>query len=146
MAIMLCLLPATRLALDGAPQDKLADASALFNLMRNLGGAIAIALIDTIVEQRTEGHANKIIDLLKAGNADTARFVGLPLQYFHNRPEGPVDEFTRMLIEPLVKKAGVTQSFNEAWLMLAMLFALALFTIPFIRDRIAKRTSITDGL
>ncbi|HSZ11849.1 MAG TPA: DHA2 family efflux MFS transporter permease subunit [Rhizomicrobium sp.] len=146
MAIMLCLLPATRLALDGAPQDKLADASALFNLMRNLGGAIAIALVDTIVEQRTEGHVNKIVDLLKAGNAHTARFVGLPLQYFHNRAEGPVDAFTKMLIEPLVKKAGITQSFNEAWLMLAVLFALALFTIPFIRNAIAKRTSITDGL
>jgi MFS transporter, DHA2 family, multidrug resistance protein len=141
-AIMLCLLPATRLSLSSLPQEKLADASALFNLMRNLGGAIAIALADTILEQRTEGHVNTIIAQLKAGSAVTARFVGLPAQYFHNRPEGPIDEFTRMLIEPLVKKAGITQSFNEAWLLLAILFALALFALPFIRRSDEKRTRL----
>jgi DHA2 family multidrug resistance protein len=141
-AIMLCLLPATRLSLSSLPQEKLADASALFNLMRNLGGAIAIALADTILEQRTEGHVNTIIAQLKAGSAVTARFVGLPSQYFHNRAEGPIDEFTRMLIEPLVKKAGITQSFNEAWLLLAILFALALFALPFIRRSDEKRTRL----
>jgi hypothetical protein len=48
---------------------------------------------------------------------------------------GPVDEFTKLLIEPLVKKVGATQSFNEAWLMLAILFALALFALPFMHRR-----------
>ena len=52
-AMMFCLLPATRLALDGWPPEDIADASGLFNLMRNLGGAIGIALIDTILEERT---------------------------------------------------------------------------------------------
>ena len=135
IAIMLCLLPATRFALDGWPQSKLADASALFNLMRNLGGAIAIALADTILEQRSKGHADALVTRLQAGSPEAARLVGLPMQYFHNRPMGPVDEFTKLLIEPLVKKAGATQSFNEAWLMLAILFALALFALPFMRRR-----------
>ena len=42
VTMMLCLLPATRLALDGWPENEIADASGLFNLMRNLGGAIGI--------------------------------------------------------------------------------------------------------
>jgi MFS transporter, DHA2 family, multidrug resistance protein len=49
VAIMFCLLPPTRLALGALAPEQVPDASGLFNLMRNLGGAIGIALIDTIL-------------------------------------------------------------------------------------------------
>ena len=48
-AIMFCLLPPTRLALGHLAPDRVGDASGLFNLMRNLGGAVGIALIDTVI-------------------------------------------------------------------------------------------------
>jgi DHA2 family multidrug resistance protein len=114
------------LALDGWPRDQLSDASALFNMMRNLGGAIGIALVDTVLEQRTPGHITRLVNELQAGHRATAQFVGLPLQYFHEKPIGHVDPFTKSLIEPLVKKAAVTISFNEAWLMIGMLFVISL--------------------
>ena len=53
VAVMLCILPATRLALEGWAAKDVPDASGLFNLTRNLGGAIGIALIDTLVQTRT---------------------------------------------------------------------------------------------
>lgn len=49
LAIMFCLLPPTRLALGALDKDRVPDASGLFNLMRNLGGAIGLALIDTVI-------------------------------------------------------------------------------------------------
>ena len=51
-AIMFCLLPPTRLALGHLAPDRVPDASGLFNLMRNLGGAIGLALIDTVIYGR----------------------------------------------------------------------------------------------
>ena len=44
-AIMLCLLPPTRLALGALNASQVPDASGLFNLMRNLGGAIGLACL-----------------------------------------------------------------------------------------------------
>src|SRR6201996_2922519 len=44
IAIMFCLLPPTQLALGALTAAQVPDASGLFNLMRNLGGAIGIAL------------------------------------------------------------------------------------------------------
>ena len=55
-AAMFCLLPPTRLALEMLPHKQVPDASGLFNMMRNLGGAVGIALIDTILYGRTSGH------------------------------------------------------------------------------------------
>src|SRR6201999_1310077 len=125
-SILLCLLPATRIALDMWPPEDIPDASGLFNLMRNLGGAIGIALIDTILEQRTQGHADHLIDQLQAGRIDAAKEVGLPLGRFHDVPLGPIDDITKAIVAPLVKKAALTESFNEAWLIIAALFAISL--------------------
>lgn len=137
VSLLLCLLPATRLALDRWPANDLAEASAMFNLMRNLGGAIGLALIDTILERRTPGHVADIVARLAAGNRETARLVGLPLDRFHNVPLGPIDEMTKMIVKPLVQRAALTQSFNEAWLALGFSFVVALCVLPFIGRRAA---------
>jgi DHA2 family multidrug resistance protein len=134
-AMMLCLLPATRLALDGWPQDDVADASGLFNLMRNLGGAIGIAVMDTILTQRTPGHAAALAARLQAGDASAARLVGLPTALFRGHDMGPVDAMTRAIVTPLVKRAALVQSFNEAWFLMAALFAASLLLLPAIRRR-----------
>jgi DHA2 family multidrug resistance protein len=131
-AVMLCILPATRLALDTLNPSGVADGSALFNLMRNLGGAIGIALVDTILEQRTAGHAQVLATRLQHGDADAARIVGLPVEYFHGQDMGPVDETMRAFAEPLIKKAALAESFNEAWLVIGVLFALSLLVVPFM--------------
>jgi DHA2 family multidrug resistance protein len=131
-AVLFCLLPATRLALDGWPEAQLAEASGVFNLMRNLGGAIGIAVVDTILLQRTPGHIERIVSRLQAGDRATAQDVGLPLGRFHGVPLGPIDDMTRTLIAPLVRRAALTHSFNEAWVGIAALFALAVIAIPFI--------------
>ena len=60
LAIMLCLLPPIRLALGHLPVERVPDASGLFNLMRNLGGAIGLALIDTVIFGRAEMHGRDL--------------------------------------------------------------------------------------
>jgi DHA2 family multidrug resistance protein len=139
LSIMLCLLPATRLALERWPQADIPDASGLFNLMRNLGGAIGIALIDTILEQRTQGHVNRLVERLQAGDPTAARIVGLPEAQFHNVPMGPVDELTKAIVAPMVKRAALTMSFNEAWIAIAILFGISLLALPLM-----KRVDIPD--
>ncbi|MEI9996432.1 MAG: DHA2 family efflux MFS transporter permease subunit [Rhizomicrobium sp.] len=131
-SVMLCILPATRLALDTLVPGQVADGSALFNLMRNLGGAIGIALVDTILYQRTPVHARALAARLQHGDPAAARFVGLPVEYFHGQ-DMPVDETMRAFAEPLIKKAAMVQAFNEAWIAIGVLFALSLLVLPFMR-------------
>ena len=130
---MFCILPSTRLAMEGWPQLQIPDASALFNLMRNLGGAIGIALVDTVVGQRTAGHANHLIARLQAGDPDAARAVGLPTEYFHNQPMGTASESIKEMVAPMIQRAAMTLSFNEAWLLLGALFFLSFAALWLLR-------------
>jgi MFS transporter, DHA2 family, multidrug resistance protein len=134
VAIMFCLLPPTRIALGSLPEAEVADASGLFNLMRNLGGAIGIALIDTILYGRVVGYAENFRDRLLAGDVNAAQAIGLSTKLFLNRPAGAPDEATVAFVRPMVEKASLALCVNEAWAMLACVALVGLLLVPFARD------------
>jgi MFS transporter, DHA2 family, multidrug resistance protein len=133
LAIMFCLLPPTRLALGQLAAAHVPDASGVFNLMRNLGGAIGFALIDTVIFSRTPAHGVLMLEKLQAGDVATARFVGVPMQAFAARSPGPFDADMSALLQPLIEKAALTQAINEAWILVAVLTVLALICVPFAK-------------
>ena len=131
VAIMFCLLPPTRLALGALSEAAVPDASGLFNLMRNLGGAIGIALIDTILYGRTGGHAEALRDRLIAGDVTAARAIGLDLNLFLHRPPDVSDATVEAYVRPMVERAAFAISANEAWALLAVVALAGLLLIPF---------------
>jgi len=131
VAIMFCLLPPVRLALGALTEAEVPNASGLFNLMRNLGGAIGIALIDTILYGRSAGHAEALRDRLIAGDVTAAQAIGLDLKLFLNRPADVTDATIEAYVRPMVEKAAFALSSNEAWSVLAGAALLGLFLIPF---------------
>jgi DHA2 family multidrug resistance protein len=135
VAIMFCLLPPTRIALGALPAAEVADASGLFNLMRNLGGAIGIALIDTILYGRSGLYAEDFRVRLLAGDVTAAEAIGLNPALLLNRPPGPPDEAAIAYVRPMVEKASLALCVNEAWAMLACVAIVGLLLVPFARDR-----------
>jgi DHA2 family multidrug resistance protein len=131
VAIMFCLLPPTRLALGALNEAEVPDASGLFNLMRNLGGAIGIALIDTILYGRASGHAEALRDRLIAGDVTAAQAIGLDLKLFAHRPPDVSDATVEAYLRPMVEKAAFALSTNEAWALLAFVALIGLLLVPF---------------
>ena len=104
VAIMFCLLPPTRIALGDLPEGEIADASGLFNLMRNLGGAIGIALIDTILYGRVAIYAESFRDRLLAGDLTAATAIGLDPKLFLERASRPPTDAEIAYVRPLRRK------------------------------------------
>jgi DHA2 family multidrug resistance protein len=121
-AAMFCLLPPTRLTLETLPHKQVPDASGLFNMMRNLGGAVGIALIDTVLYGRIGGHAEAIRQRLIAGDITAAQAIGLDRL--------PPDVSA---VGSLIEQAALAASTNEAWALLAGVALIGLLLIPFAR-------------
>jgi DHA2 family multidrug resistance protein len=130
-AIMFCLLPPTRLALGTLSETQVPDASGLFNLMRNLGGAIGIALIDTVLYGRTSIHADALRARLLAGDMTTARAIGLDPGLFASGLSGSLTPDAEAYVRPLIEKAAFVLSVNDAWAMLAAFALLGVLVVPF---------------
>jgi DHA2 family multidrug resistance protein len=129
---MFCLLPPTRLALGHLPPERVADASGLFNLMRNLGGAIGLALIDTVIYGRAPILAEEIGQRLKRGDVSVSPLVGIPTETVATAASRAIDAALVETVRPLVERAGLVSAINEAWAMLAAITALALLVLPFV--------------
>ena len=132
-AIMFCLLPPTRMALGYLPDRLVADGSGLFNLMRNLGGAVGLALIDTTIFSRAKTAGSQIADQLLAGDVATAVRFGIPRDAFLEQRGQPLDEFTTEMVRPLVEKAALVPAVNAAWLLCGVLTLAALATLFWVR-------------
>jgi DHA2 family multidrug resistance protein len=124
-AAMFCLLPPTRLALETLPHKQVPDASGLFNMMRNLGGAVGIALIDTLLYGRTSGHADALRERLIAGDITAAQAIGL------DRLPPNLGDALKAQLGPLIEQAAFATSTDEAWVLLAGVALLGLLLIPF---------------
>jgi DHA2 family multidrug resistance protein len=130
IAIMFCLLPPARLALGTLTAAQVPDASGLFNLMRNLGGAIGIALIDTILYGRTVGHGLALRDRLLAGDVTAAQAIGLDVQLFLHPPPDVSQAAIEAYVRPMVERAAFAISINEAWALLALVALIAVLLVP----------------
>jgi DHA2 family multidrug resistance protein len=58
--LMLSMVPINNLALGTMPPQKIKNASGLFNLMRNLGGALGLAVINTVLDKRMDLHIERL--------------------------------------------------------------------------------------
>jgi MFS transporter, DHA2 family, multidrug resistance protein len=144
LAIALCILPPIRMALGLLPIKDVNDASGLFNLVRNIGGAIGIAIMDTIMFERGPILSERLMDLINSDPGAAAAALGIPI----DEVPGADDPTAMMSILDLVQAASLTQAINECWIVLGVvtLFALpALLLVGPIRSAIPSYKLIKFG-
>ncbi len=132
IGIMLCLIPPTRLALDHLSERQIPDGSALFNVLRNIGGAIGIAMVDTILWQRGPIHAEALGRRLASRDPDAIEQVGIPTAVMPP-PGVPLNPSDVALARPLLERAGLVEAINEAWWILAIATFAAIAVLPLAR-------------
>jgi DHA2 family multidrug resistance protein len=138
-AIMFCILPPTQLALGQLAKTAIADASGLFNLMRNLGGAIGIAIIDTVIYSRAPEHAQTLISRLAAGDLDAAAKLGIPAEALGSTV---LDAEKQAMLASLVDKVAFVDAINDAWALIALAALGALLVLPLARRTPRPETAV----
>ena len=132
-ATMFCLLPPIRLALGNLPPGLVADASGLFNLMRNIGGAIGLALIDTVIFSHSATIGQHLAERLRAGDVDVAVSIGIPRELFLAQAGQPLDPDAAAFVLPLIEKAALVTAINDAWLLVSLLTLAGFLLVPLVR-------------
>ena len=142
-ALLFCILPITNVALDELPAAALSNASGLLNFMRNIGGAIGIGIVDTIVLVRPPAIAAHLADQLVKGSAATAAFVGIPRDVLAGVDLAHADPGDIAFVKPIIARAAATTAFNEAWLLIGLFLALSLLLAPLLRRSVTALPSRT---
>ena len=138
-AVMLCIVPSVGMALTGFAGAELQAASGLFNLMRNLGGAVGIAVVNTWLQDNGRIQALRLGEALgQAGRR--APDVTAALAGRFGQALGPAagDPGQSLLaaqgeLARLVGRAAVTGAFEDVFRLMAWVFLAALVMVPFCR-------------
>ena len=134
-SVMLCIPPSVNLALTGFAQTELRYASGLFNLMRNLGGAVGIAVVNTWLGDQTRIHAARFGEALgaparRAGDTMSA----LAARMAEVTPDPALAlQLAQGELGRLVGRQSLTFAFNESFQLMAWMFLAALVMVPFCR-------------
>jgi len=121
-SVALCILPPIRMALSLQPIAVVSDASGLFNVLRNIGGVIGIAVMDTLMFSRGPTHADTIMDLLDGAPAEAAAILNLT----QDSLPAPDDAMSMIGIMDLIQNASLTMAINDCWWVLAAVSALSI--------------------
>jgi MFS transporter, DHA2 family, multidrug resistance protein len=124
------------LALGGLPPERLKSASGLYTLMRSLGGAIGIAACGTILNDRTNLHFLRIAEHLNAANAELNNWLhGMAARYaqaWGDPAAGQAAALKRLWL--LAYREAQVQAFADAYLAIALCFALVALMVPLMRE------------
>jgi DHA2 family multidrug resistance protein len=134
-ALMFCVVPATIMALGALPPEKLKMASALFNTMRNLGGAVGIACVNTMLNDRTNLHWLRLSEHLAAGRPQVMAWMGRLSEHVTGHFADPMtlDHRALAVFAKLARREATTMAYADAFLMIAAVFVCSLVLVPLVR-------------
>jgi len=147
MGQQLAVPPTVTLTLGGLAPARLKFASGLFNLMRNLGGAIGIALCATLLNDRTNLHFMRLADHLNAGNGsmvDALRALGDGMgAQFGDALQGQAAALRQLW--QLTYREALTMSFADAFLAVMVCFVIATLMVPLMRKITPPKAPSADA-
>jgi DHA2 family multidrug resistance protein len=133
-SLMFCYLPANLLALGTTPPDKLKNAAGLYNLTRDLGGAIGLALLGTVMTARAQFHWNRLIEDINPARATVQHFLDAQTSRFGDLLPGDAHRAALRVLARIVEREALVMTFNDALMLVAGIFVAALVLMPIVRS------------
>src|SRR5882724_8024959 len=120
IGMMFAMVPTNNIALGTLSPDRVKNASGLFNLTRNLGGAVGLAIINQVLNERTDLHISRLQDRINWGNATATETLNL----FTQRLQGIGDAALMAMkqLSQIVHRQAVVMGYGDAFFMLTLFY------------------------
>lgn len=125
VGMMFVMVPVTNVALGTLAPAVLKNAAGLFNLMRNLGGAFGLALINTMATDRSAAHRLHLAEAVGSGRLEAAAAVQRLSDALAARLGENADLAAVARVRVMVHREALVLAYNDVLLVMAALFLLA---------------------
>ncbi len=134
-AVGFIFVPLSTLALATIRRDKLVNATAAYGMLRNVGGSVGIAVVTTLLAQRSQLHQSTLVSHVATSDPETLERLA---RWTHHFAALGSDAFTAerqavvLLYRETVAQAQLLAYADDFWL-LAMMFAAVPLFLPLMR-------------
>ena len=132
-SLMTAMVPINNVALGTLPPARLKNASGLYNLTRNLGGAVGLACINTLINDRWDLHLARLHESVAWGHEQAERTLqALTGAYASMGSDAALSATKRLAM--IVRQQALVMSLSDVFLALTCLF-LALVAVTPLMSR-----------
>src|SRR6201997_5043798 len=142
IGMMCAMVPTNNIALGTLAPDRVKNASGLFNLMRNLGGAVGLAIINEVLNDRTDLHIVRLQDRVTWGNATAVETLNMLTQCAQGLGDSTLMALKQL--SQIVHRQAAVMSYGDTFFMLALFFA-ALSGLIFLLNKPASMAAAGDA-
>ncbi len=138
VGLMVAMIPVSMLALGTLSPERLKNASGLFNLMRNFGGAVGLAVINTLLNDRWDLHIQRLHDAVTwSRTAANERLADLA-QHLSSAFGSDADMAALKSLTMTVRSQALVMAFSDIFLILAVLFFAVVLFAPLAQRPMAR--------
>jgi MFS transporter, DHA2 family, multidrug resistance protein len=131
--LICCYLPANMIAMGTLPPDRMKNAAGLYNLTRDLGGAIGLATIVTIMNSRLHFHWNRLIEDVNSTRPAVQHFLDMQAGRFESLLPGDPDRAAIKMLAAVAQREALVLTYNDLLLLIGALFVCGLMLLPLVR-------------
>ncbi|HSD64149.1 MAG TPA: DHA2 family efflux MFS transporter permease subunit [Ignavibacteriaceae bacterium] len=143
LGLGMIFIPLSAIALLDMPKEKMAQASGLFNTIRQIGGSFGVAIFGTLLTQRINFHANIYGQVTSSGSPEY-QHVLINLQHFIQNTVGGAGKEVMMKANAMIVQNLTTQAFiqgiNDDFLLSAIVTASLVIPLIFLKVSKKKKT------
>ena len=139
--------PAVTLGLGSLPPERLKYASGLFNMMRNLGGAVGIAICGAVLNARTNLHFLDIASTLTPANAAMNELLAtLSTELSAVLGSAPAGHLAALeQLRALAYREASTMAYADAFRTIMLVFAVTTPLVLLLRKVVPPKTAPADA-
>jgi MFS transporter, DHA2 family, multidrug resistance protein len=133
VALMSSMVPINMIALGTLPPERLKNASGLYNLTRNLGGAVGLAVISTLLNHRWDLHLSRLRESVTWGRVAANEELATLAQGFAAHVGLDAQAAALQTLANMVRREALVMAFSDVFLVLAFVFASLVLLVPLVR-------------
>lgn len=144
--LSLVMLTVTGVTVGGLAEKDVRNGSGLYNLMRNLGGAVGLAIITWLIQVRQDLHYHRLSETLTTGSLSLDAVRGLPVPEIRLEEKLPsLDRTQTALVEMvtgMAEREALVMAYNDVWMVLTAFIVLSALFVPFVRNNANNSSSV----
>ena len=119
--MMFAIVPITSISLGTLAPDRLKNASGLFNLTRNLGGAVGLAGLNTVLNKRIDLHLARLHESINWARQPVIEALN---NFAARIPGSDAHDMALKQLFLFVRQQGIVMAFADVFLLLSLLFVV----------------------
>jgi DHA2 family multidrug resistance protein len=131
----LIMVPLTAIATSGINRQDAGSASALFNMMRNMGGSLGIAVLATLLTNREQFHSNRLGESISIYSPEMQQRLAQLSQYLvsQGRDLNTAQNQAIAMLANIVRREAYVMAFNDCFYFIGMALLLSGIAILFLQ-------------